>query len=206
MFFRKELTLKTLSRYALPVLLSLPWFFQMIFPGAWVANEYYDYPALYGFCIIIAGLWLRTWDTVSAPIHRAAYFRIGLLTSLTTLVVLSNAWDYRAFFRSSYYPWPLVTSADPFLSAREVERMNQDRLPVLADTAFTLYYTEARVPEEGRFILWHSEESRMIEAIKKRDYHYVVFTYPPTVSIMNAIHSSGYEQIAPAAWRQLANW
>ena len=203
----KVQSMKTLRRYTLPVLMIIPWFLQIGYPQAWLANEYYDYPALFGMCILFASIGLAAFEHLTAWLNLHGH-RLRIVIALSVgLILFSSTWDYRVFYHSSYYPWPIIDQPTPFYSARQVAALNVDHKPVLADLPFTLYYTEAD-PSYGIYIWWFKAEDLMIKAIKSRKFEYVVFTYSPTIGIMNVIHTSGYEQIAPAAWRRLpdASW
>ena len=198
----KVQSFRTLQKYTLPILMIIPWFLQIGYPRAWLANEYYDYPALFGMCILLASIGLAACEYLKAWLKPHSH-RLRIVIALSVgLILFSNALDYRASYHSSYYPWPLIDQPTPFYSARQVAAMNVDHKPVLADLPFTLYYTEAD-PSYGRYGWWFYDEDRVIKAIRGRKFEYIVFTYLPTIGIMDAIYTSGYEQIAPAAWRRL---
>lgn len=198
----KVQSFRTLQKYILPILMIIPWFLQIGYPYSWLVNEYYDYPALFGMCILLASIGLNSFDYLKAWLKPHSH-RLRIVIALSVgLILFSNALDYRASYHSSYYPWPIIDQPTPFYSARHVAAINIDHKPVLADLPFTLYYTEAD-PSYGIFLWWHQAEDRVINAIKSRKFEYIVFTYLPTIGIMDAIYTSGYEQIAPAAWRRL---
>ena len=196
---------ETLRKYILPILLIIPWFLQIVYPLAWIDNEYYDYPALYGACILLAAMGLAAFDQVATwfNLYGRGLRIVALL--IVGLILFSNTWDYKESFHRSYYPWPLIEEPEPYYSARQVAAMNTDHKPVLTDVAFTLYYTGATVPDQGKYMWWFWSDDPIIEAIKSEQFEYIVFTYPPTIGIMNAIHNSKYEQFAPAAWHKLSD-
>jgi hypothetical protein len=194
--------LETLQKYALPVLSIVPWYLQIGYPSSWLANEYYDYPALFAICILLAALGLAVFEHVVTWLNlHGDRLRIVVAFSVG-LVLFSNAWDYKAFYHGSYYPWPIIDQPTPYYSARQVAALNVDQKPVLTDLPFTLYYTEAD-HSYGKYIWWFGSDVPTIEAIKSRRFEYIAFTYPPTINIIDAIYASGYEQIAPAAWHRL---
>jgi hypothetical protein len=194
--------LETLKKYALPILIIVPWYLQIGYPSSWLANEYYDYPALFAICILLAALGLAVFEHVVTWLNLHGH-RLRIVIAFSVgLVLFSNAWDYKAFYHSSYYPWPIISQPASYYSARRVAALNIDHKPVLTDLPFTLYYTEAD-RSYGEYIWWFGSDDPTIEAIKNRKFEYIAFTYPPTINIIDAIYASGYEQIAPAAWRRL---
>lgn len=199
---RSVKALETVRKYTLPILIVVPWYLQIGYPSSWLANEYYDYPALFAICILLAALGLATFEYIVAWLNLDGHrLRIVIILSIG-VVLFSNAWDYKAFYHGSYYPWPIIDQPTSYYSARRVAALNVDHKPVLTDLPFTLYYTEAD-PGYGKLIWWFRSDAPTIEAIKSREFEFIVFTYPPTINIIDAIYASGYERIAPAAWHKL---
>jgi len=184
------------------VLLTIPWFAQILYPDSWVRNPHYDYPALYGVAIVLALLlrevarWVRQLVDLSDRRQKVSLALLG------GLVCLSCLWDYKEVFHTTYFPWYIVTRQDPFYSARLVHSRNASHQSILADLPHTLYYAEGGYGQ-GKATWWGGRDDRlMIRGIEKKKFDYVVFTYIPTVDIVDAIHRSGYRRIGPAAWEK----
>ncbi len=192
----------TAKRFGFLAVMIGPWFLQLAYPRSWVLNEYYDYPALYMICFLLASLGLGAYRQISTKFALSDRRLTFIVGASIGLILLSNAWDYRAYFHSSYHPWPIVDQPTPFHSARQVAALNESQEPVLTDLPFTLYYTEAEL-EHGVYLWWEEPEARTVEAIESREFQYLVFTYRPPIDVVNAINASGYKQFAPAAWHRL---
>ena len=112
---------KPLGPYLLLLLLVAPWYLQILYPRAWVANEYYDYPALLALCILFAVLAFEFGSQQGIVGAK----RLPVVAALAIgLVVFSNAWDYRDQYHSSYFPWPLIEQPSPDFSAKQVASLN----------------------------------------------------------------------------------
>jgi hypothetical protein len=193
-----------LYKFALPILVIIPWYIQIIYPVAWVANEYYDYPALFAMCIILASMGLTVFDHVVAQLNLQG-LRLQLITiSIIGLIIFASTWDYKKSFHESYYPWPLIDQPSPYYSARQVAAVNTKHETVLTDLPLTMYYTEA-TPAHVKQAWWGWSDEDTIKAIESGQFDYIVVTYPPTVDIIYTIQLSGYERIAPGAWRRLSD-
>jgi len=183
------------------VLLIVPWFAQLIYPQSWRANQYYVYPALYGLAIVLA-LVARDLASAARPaLAPKSRGRSAGLALVGVLVCLSSLADYKEYFHASYYPWYVVTREDPFSSARLVRAQNVSNRPVLADLPHTLYYAESEYGH-GRVFWWGSGDRQTIAAVESGEFDYVVFTYVPTVDVLEAIERSRYRRIGPAAWEK----
>lgn len=198
--FARLNSVKPLKPYLLLMLLIAPWYVQILYPRAWIANEYYDYPALLALCVLLAVLALRAFDFASQHGLVAAR-RLRVVAALAIgMVILSNAWDYRDHYHGSYYPWPLIEQPSPDYSAKKVASLNSQKRPVLTDLPFTLYYTEAD-RSFGTYLWWFDRGSRVPEAIRSRKFEYVAFMYPQPVEVIEALEDSNYTRIAPAGWQ-----
>jgi hypothetical protein len=190
----------TIKQCVLPLAIFLPWFLEIGFPRSWVANPYYVYPALYPLCVLFAVVGVTMFNRMGTLLNLPDRSLPRAASIVIVYVALSNIWDYRSTYHNSYHPWPIIEQPKPYYSAIYVANVNSGHKPVLTDLPLTLYYTEAE-PEFGRYLWWGSSDRATIAAIETHDYEYIVFTYSPTVEIMNTIYSSGYRQIAPAAWQ-----
>jgi 4-amino-4-deoxy-L-arabinose transferase-like glycosyltransferase len=192
---------KRASSWLFPTLLALPWYFQLIYPSAWVDNPYYEYCAIYGLCLASALIGLRAFEQIVNLYQLSRQRQIALVAGAAIFVTLANFWSYRDTYHRAYYPWPVINQPEHFYSARQVARLNQAKAPVLTDTSMTLYYSEADL-SNSRYYWWASSDETFLDLIKSCQYEFIAVDYPPTISILNTIHQTGYQQIAPAAWQK----
>ena len=191
---------RQLRRYVLPFLMALPWFLQIGYPGAWLANAYYVYPILFAICILLAALGLHLWDRIAA-LPGVGNLQLQILAAGSiALVMIFGFSDYMANYHSAYSPWPLIPQPSKLYSAKYVAAQNVEHQPVLTDLPFTLYYTEAD-RSNSMYIWWGDSDEQTIQAIESKEFVFIAYTYPPTIDIVNAIRDTGYTQIAPGAWQ-----
>jgi len=187
------------------ILLIVPWFAQMIYPKSWLASPHYLYPALFGLALLLALLVREIARPASLLLAWPdRNLKIGFVL-LGLVACLACASDYREFFHAEYYPFYLVTPRDPFYSARFVRSRNTADRPVLADLPQTLYYAgDNYVVGRQTWRWWGAahDDRDMIAAIDSRAFSYVVFTYLPTVEVVDALQQDSYRQIAPSAWEK----
>lgn len=189
------------SGWLFPALFILPWYFQLIYPQAWVDNPYYEYGAVYGLCLASAIIGLRVFEQIVQLFQLSRQKQVALFAGIALFVSFANVWSYRDTYHRAYHPWPVVNQPEPFYSARQVASLNQAKAPVLTDTNMTLYYSEADL-SNSHYYWWASSDETFLNHIKSCKYEFIVVEYPPTISILNTIHQIGYQQIAPAAWQK----
>jgi 4-amino-4-deoxy-L-arabinose transferase-like glycosyltransferase len=204
LFVLSTLSLDTFRRHITLILLTGPWFLQIIYPRSWITNEYYTYPALYGLSIFFAIVLCKLWDNGRVFLNLSG--RTAIIAAFLTLclVAFSNVWDYKETYHKSFYPWYIVSQPEPFYSAKVVNSLNQGREMVLVDVRQTAYYVAGDFRHTRRS-WWGSSDAETVQAIESGQFKYLVFTYQPTIGIMNAIYENGYNQIAPAAWEKAAD-
>jgi 4-amino-4-deoxy-L-arabinose transferase-like glycosyltransferase len=199
----RVLSLDIAKRHITLILLTGPWFLQLIYPYSWIKNDYYTYPALYGLSILFALILCRVSDNSRVLLNLSRRATVTASFLALGLVVFSNVWDYKETYHKSFYPWYIVSQPEPFYSAKVVNSLNQGRETVLADVQQTVYYVGGDFRHTKRR-WWGESDSEAIQAIESGQFKYLVFTYRPTIGIMNAIYENGYNQIAPAAWERAA--
>lgn len=189
------------ARYSLPMLLTVPWFLPVfLYPYSWLLNEYYTYPALYPICICWAVAFVATAKRFPGCQGLPRTGATLVIAISVGLFLFANLCQYRAVYRNSYYPRPLASQDDAFYSARLIAELNTAHQPVLADTPLTLYYSGAN-RSNGVSVWWWDNQDLLPAIIRTREFVYLVFVYPPPADEMEVILNSGYERIAPGAWR-----
>jgi len=197
----KAYPLKLSESHVFLALLVLPWYLPLGYPLAWNNNPYYEYAALYGFCLITAVAGVAVYDDLVQNNKLTPARQIFLVAALGVLITFANFWSYRDTYHRSYYPWPLIEQSQLFDSARQVAALNTAKAPVLTDVNMTLYYSEANLLN-STYIWWGAGDRDTIQAVNSCYYAFIVFEYPPTIGILSAIQQSGYQQIAPGAWQR----
>lgn len=198
------------------ILLIVPWFAQAVYPWSWAQNDNYAYPLLYGVAVLLA-LLLREALRLAQQRFDLSGRNLRVSASLLGLLVfLSCLMDYKEVFHSWYIPSyttlqlpaNVVTEYDPYYSARLVRAINVSHQPILADLPTTLYYAQDEYWSGRAVWLWWGltdEQNQMIDAIRSKEFRYVVFTYRPPVEIADALARGNYRLIGPAVWENPAS-
>lgn len=207
---------KFARKYAFVILMILPWYAQLIYPNAWIRNDGYGYPALYGIALLAAIMIIKGLQEGSKIINLSKLAKITSIFLLGVALVVSSLWDYRLVYRSDYtFTWNeeitfqdpvlLINSKDPFAAAHQLRLINTNHLPVLADLPVTLYYSDDepwKVESMWWWPIYPDVTQLMEEAIKSQHYEYVVFTYRIPSEVVQVLLENNYQQISPGLWEK----
>lgn len=168
----------------------LPWFFLLVpYPQAYLSNAYYDYPALYGLCILAAigvvELYRRKkWVAVSLAVLSILF---GIVKTYLRVTKFSHGADYTAKYDSF-----------PFQSAKLVSQLRSGKETILVDFPQTMFY--AGGDPEFVTCVYGNVESH----IQEKKYDYIILNYFIDIDVdvaASELKKYNYKKVAPLAWK-----
>ncbi|GBE17555.1 hypothetical protein BMS3Abin16_00138 [archaeon BMS3Abin16] len=184
------------------LLLGTTWLALVIkYPQTYINNWYYDYTALYAFAVLsgyILSVVLRSLTQgVSERNKKTA------LSLLLIVILLVNAQGYytpfHTYFTDARADFQAAGEPEPFYSARLIAEQNTGHKPVMVAWPSTMYYAGADPAYVSAF---HFQDDKIESGIAEGRYEYVALYYPLTKELAELLDGSGYEKIAPRAWRK----
>gem|GEM_PF-6429192 len=171
------------------------------YPQTYINNWYYDYTALYALAIlsgyILTTLMRSLTQNVSGRNKKTAF---SLLIIVIFLVNIQGYYHpFHTFFGDAKVDFQAAGESEPFHSARLVAEENTNQKKVMVAWPSTMYYAGA---DPAYVSALHFQDDKIESGITEGKYEYVVLYYPLTKELVELIDTSGYEKIAPRAWRK----
>ncbi|OQA89883.1 MAG: Dolichyl-phosphate-mannose-protein mannosyltransferase [Elusimicrobia bacterium ADurb.Bin231] len=183
-------TVKNIRKNAFILVFSFIWFALLFpFPKAYLKNAYYDYPALYGFCLIAA-------ISAAKLFERKQQVTLALVLAV---IIFGCVKTYRRINKfSSFSENARIYEPSPFYSAKYVAKIRSGTETVLVDYPQTMFYAGGD-PEFIKCI--YGSTARYIE---NKNYDFIILNYFGGYDFDKAkkeLEMNGYHQIAPLAWK-----
>lgn len=184
---------KKFKNHLFVLLFTVIWFFLMFpYPLAYLDNAYYDYPALYGFCLI-AGI------GAAELFRRKKGIKIFTAVLLGLTILFGMIKTYRRIIKfDKINAISKLSEPSPFYSAKYAAKVRTGEETVLVDYPPTMFYAGGD-PKFIKCVHGHTEEF-----IKEKKYDYIIlnyfFGYDPA-RVTNDLKNNNYRQVAPLAWK-----
>jgi len=184
------------------LLLGTTWLALVIkYPQTYINNWYYDYTALYALAVLSG--YILTVVVRSLTQGVSGRNKKTALSLLLLVIFLVNAQGYytpfHTYFADTRADFQAAGEPVPFYSARLVAEQNTEHKPVMVAWPSTMYYAGADPAFVSAF---HFQDDKIESSIAEGRYEYVALYYPLTKELADLLDGSGYEKIAPRAWRK----
>ncbi|MFH1259798.1 MAG: glycosyltransferase family 39 protein [Elusimicrobiota bacterium] len=184
---------KKISRHLFVLLFTVIWFFLMFpYPLAYLDNAYYDYPALYGFCLI-AGI------GAAELLRRKKGLKIFTVVLLGSTILFGMIKTYRRIIKfDKISAISKLSEPSSFYSAKYAAKVRAGEETILVDYPPTMFYAGGD-PKFVKCVYGPTEEF-----IKEKKYDYIVlnyfYGYDPD-RVITDLKNNNYRQVAPLAWK-----
>ncbi|MEW6556966.1 MAG: glycosyltransferase family 39 protein [Elusimicrobiota bacterium] len=183
------------KRHLFLIAFIIPWFLLLVpFPKAYLKNAYYDYPALYGFCVV-AGIGAVELLKGGGGIKKKQ-FAIFLIVSTVAFGIVKTYNRLKKF--DSFSKYAKIYEPTPFYSAKYVAKIRSDDETVLVDYPQTMFYAGGD-PEFVKCIYGQTEKF-----ISEQKYNYIILNYFGSYDfdeVKKELEKNRYNQVAPLAWK-----
>jgi 4-amino-4-deoxy-L-arabinose transferase-like glycosyltransferase len=173
----------------------LPWFSLLFFfPAAYIANSYYDYPALYGLAVC-AAIGFFEFDKKKVG---NVFFVSGIVLSIATAIYVYINYEgscfnvdlMKKYKETSYY------------SAKHVSGLRKNSETVVVGWPAEMYYAGG----DPEYVTCSFDDTRKFIPLEKYDYivlNYCRISYDvEDKELANNFRRHNYTRIAPLAWKK----